>query len=104
MTIRLPVIFVGLLLVGCARAPRDLEAARSPFDGEYLAYDATGAAVQRTIWNRDKLVAAWERNDSASRSWTRVAQDGNGVIKVYYRGRHAGFNWFENGEFVRGAG
>jgi len=108
---RLAVIIAVSLLTGCAQlspkqppAPRDLATAQRPWDGEYVMRDNAGEVIQRTVWKDHKLVSAWERSETSPGEWKQVAKDGTGVIKVYYRGKHAGFNWFENGEFVRGAG
>ena len=108
---RFPIILALWLLSGCEAAspkqppsPRDLATAQEPWNGEYVARDDAGEIVQRTVWKDHNLVSAWEISEPLPREWKQVAKNGTGVIKVYYRGKHAGFNWFENGKFVRGAG
>jgi hypothetical protein len=108
---RFALIIALSLLTGCARpstkqppAPRDLATAQQPWDGEYVMRDDAGEVVQRSVWKDHKLVSAWELSHTSPGEWKQVAKDGAGVIKVYDRGKHAGFNWFEKGEIVRGAG
>ena len=108
---RLSIILALWVLSGCEPAPpkqppppRDLATAQQPWDGEYVMRGEAGEIVQRTVWKDHKLVSAWEVSETSPGEWKQVVKDGTGVIKVYDRRKHAGFNWFEKGEFVRGAG
>ena len=109
---RVCIVLALWLLAGCKPAPpkypsppRDLAMAQQPWDGEYVMHDEMGEIVQRTVWNDHKLIEAWGVSKTSPDEWKQVVKTGTGVIRIYGRLRkHAGFNWFENGEFVRGAG